>query len=192
VRCLRTRGPRHRDTKSPTQRNSEKRSRFEKFLLGSKPTRVAASLPAWGRSYLNAALGLLSQTGGLVILAFRQNEGIPVKDFDQTAVDGSSSSDVTSAAGSQSNHLRAVLSAHRQSTSLKLPSALRADCSSCAGLCCVVHPFYAVQGFAFDKAANSACRYLAFKNRCAIHNKLAPRGFPVARGVPGDVEQRLH
>jgi hypothetical protein len=98
--------------------------------------------------------GLLSQTGGLVILAFRQNEGIPVNDS------------------------RAVPSPHRQSTSLKLPSALRADCSRCAGLCCVVHAFYSVQGFAFNKPPHSACRHLTLENRCAIHTGLASRGFP--------------
>ena len=60
----------------------------------------------------------------------------------------------------------------------QLPPALRADCSRCAGLCCVVHAFYSVQGFAFDKPAHSACRYLTLDNRCAIHPKLAFRGFP--------------
>ena len=63
-------------------------------------------------------------------------------------------------------------------TSPKLPSALRADCSRCAGLCCVVHAFYSFQGFAFDKPAHSACGYLTPENRCAIHAKLASRGFP--------------
>jgi hypothetical protein len=66
----------------------------------------------------------------------------------------------------------------RPTVSPKLPSALRADCSRCAGLCCVVPAFYSVQGFAFDKPAHSACRYLTLKNRCAIHPKLAARGFP--------------
>jgi hypothetical protein len=101
-----------------------------------------------------------------------------VNDFDQKVVYGRPSSDVSLAADSQSNHPRAVPSAHRQSTSLKLPSALRADCSRCAGLCCVVHAFYSVQGFAFDKPAHSACRYLTLENRCAIHTRLASRGFP--------------
>jgi hypothetical protein len=122
--------------------------------------------------------GLLSQTGGLVILAFRQNEGIPVNDFDQKLVYSRRSSDVSSAADSQSNDPGAVPPAQRQSTSLKLPSALRTDCSRCAGLCCVVHAFYSVQGFAFDKPAHSACRYLTLEDRCAIHTRLASRGFP--------------
>jgi hypothetical protein len=61
---------------------------------------------------------------------------------------------------------------------LKLPPQLRADCSRCAGLCCVVHAFYSDQGFAFDKPAHSPCRHLTRGNQCGIHNELAPRGFP--------------
>jgi hypothetical protein len=90
--------------------------------------------------------GLLSPTGGLVILAFRQDAGISMNDF--------------------AGHYP------------KLPSALRADCSRCAGLCCVVHPFYSIQGFAFDKPAHSACRHLTPENRCAVHTGLSSRGFP--------------
>lgn len=111
-------------------------------------------------------------------MAFRQNEGISVNDFDQEAAYGQPSSDVSLAADSQSNDPRAVPSAHRQNTSPKLPSVLRADCSRCAGLCCVVHAFYSVQGFAFDKPAHSACRYLTPENRCAIHTRLVSTGFP--------------
>jgi hypothetical protein len=72
---------------------------------------------------------------------------------------------------------RAVPSAHQQDISPKLPASLRADCSRCAGLCCVVPAFYSVQGFAFDKPAYSACKYLTLENRCAIHTGLAARGF---------------
>jgi hypothetical protein len=86
-----------------------------------------------------------------------------VNDFDQKAVYGRPSPDVSLAAGSQSNDPRAVPSAHRQGASPKLPSALRADCSRCAGLCCVVPAFFSVQGFAFDKPAHSTCRYLTFR-----------------------------
>jgi hypothetical protein len=101
-----------------------------------------------------------------------------VNDFEQKVVCGRPSSDVSLASDSQSNDPRAIPSAHQQSVSPKLPSALRADCSRCAGLCCVVHAFYSVQGFAFDKPAHSACRYLTLENRCAIHTGLASRGFP--------------
>jgi hypothetical protein len=59
-----------------------------------------------------------------------------------------------------------------------LPSALRADCSRCTGLCCVAPSFYSVQGFAFDKPAHSACRHLTPENRCAIHAERPSRGFP--------------
>jgi hypothetical protein len=86
-----------------------------------------------------------------------------VNDFDQKAADARPSSNGSLGADSQSP---------------QLPSALRADCSHCAGLCCVVHAFYSVQGFAFDKPAHSACRYLTLENRCGIHNRLAARGFP--------------
>lgn len=63
-------------------------------------------------------------------------------------------------------------------TDLKLPPELRADCSRCTGLCCVVHAFYSEQGFAFDKPAHSACRHLTLGNQCGIHAGLAARGFP--------------
>ncbi len=42
----------------------------------------------------------------------------------------------------------------------------------------MVHAFYAAQGFAFNKAAHSACRYVTLENRCASHTELASRGFP--------------
>jgi hypothetical protein len=40
-----------------------------------------------------------------------------------------------------------------------------------------VPAFYSLQGFGFDKAAHSACRYLTPDNRCSIHNERAARGF---------------
>jgi hypothetical protein len=64
----------------------------------------------------------------------------------------------------------------------RLPAALRADCSRCAGLCCVADAFYAVQGFAFDKPARSACRHLTGDNRCAIHAERAALGFGACAG----------
>jgi len=59
-----------------------------------------------------------------------------------------------------------------------LPAALRADCSRCAGLCCVVPAFYAMQGFGFDKPAHTPCAHLTSADRCAIHSERAARGFP--------------
>jgi hypothetical protein len=58
-----------------------------------------------------------------------------------------------------------------------LPAALKADCSRCAGLCCVVPAFYAVQGFGFDKPAHTACSHLGRDQRCTIHAELVSRGF---------------
>jgi hypothetical protein len=65
---------------------------------------------------------------------------------------------------------------------LRLPSALRADCSRCVGLCCVVPAFRAVQGFGFDKPPHSACRHLTDDSRCAIHDERIARGFVACVG----------
>ena len=43
---------------------------------------------------------------------------------------------------------------------------LRADCSRCAGLCCVAPPFAASADFAFDKPAGQPCRHLRADFRC--------------------------
>jgi hypothetical protein len=64
------------------------------------------------------------------------------------------------------------------SENFQLPSHLKADCSRCAGLCCVAHAFYSVQGFAFDKPAHTPCRHLTLENRCDIHAQREGRGFP--------------
>src|SRR5262245_59869668 len=64
----------------------------------------------------------------------------------------------------------------------RLPATLRADCSRCVGICCVADAFYAVQGFAFDKPARSACRHLTGENRCAIHTERAALGFSACTG----------
>ncbi|MBX3622698.1 MAG: hypothetical protein KF891_22240 [Rhizobacter sp.] len=58
-----------------------------------------------------------------------------------------------------------------------LPPHLRADCAACVGLCCVVPPFDAVQGFGFDKPAHTPCPHLAADFRCSIHAELVDRGF---------------
>lgn len=59
----------------------------------------------------------------------------------------------------------------------QLPAHLRADCSACAALCCVVPPFDAVQGFGFDKPAETPCQHLCADHRCGIHADLLPQGF---------------
>ncbi len=58
-----------------------------------------------------------------------------------------------------------------------LPADLKADCSACVGLCCVIPPFDAVQGFGFDKPAETACRHLCADHRCGIHADLLGQGF---------------
>lgn len=55
---------------------------------------------------------------------------------------------------------------------------LRADCSRCAGLCCVAPVFAASADFAIDKPAGVACLDLADDFRCGIHAELRNRGFP--------------
>lgn len=61
------------------------------------------------------------------------------------------------------------------------PDRLRADCSRCAGLCCVVPPFTRSADFALDKPAGVPCPHLADDAGpfgCTIHEELRPRGFP--------------
>lgn len=60
---------------------------------------------------------------------------------------------------------------------MKLPAQLRADCSQCVGLCCLVPPFDAAQGFGFDKPAETPCQHLCADHRCGIHDDLIERGF---------------
>jgi hypothetical protein len=55
---------------------------------------------------------------------------------------------------------------------------LRADCSRCAGLCCVGPAFVASADFAIDKPAATACPNLREDFRCGIHEQLRDRGFP--------------
>ncbi|SFT52222.1 Pentapeptide repeat-containing protein [Geodermatophilus amargosae] len=55
---------------------------------------------------------------------------------------------------------------------------LAADCSSCAGLCCVLPAFSASADFAIDKPAGRACVHLTGDARCGIHADLRQRGFP--------------
>lgn len=58
-----------------------------------------------------------------------------------------------------------------------LPPELRADCAACVGLCCVIPPFDALQGFGFDKAAETPCHHLCADHRCGIHADLEAQGF---------------
>src|SRR5688500_12522626 len=55
---------------------------------------------------------------------------------------------------------------------------LRADCSRCAGLCCVAPAFAASADFAIDKPAGVACPNLQPEFRCGIHDRLRESGFP--------------
>jgi len=54
---------------------------------------------------------------------------------------------------------------------------LRADCSRCAALCCVVPAFSRSSDFAIDKPAGQPCPNLQRDFRCGIHDDLRPRGF---------------
>ncbi|MFG3492130.1 pentapeptide repeat-containing protein [Streptomyces sp. NPDC047972] len=56
-------------------------------------------------------------------------------------------------------------------------SALRGDCASCFGLCCVALPFARSADFAVDKAPGEPCRNLREDFRCGIHTVLRPSGF---------------
>ncbi len=55
---------------------------------------------------------------------------------------------------------------------------LRADCSRCAGLCCVAPAFAASADFAIDKPAGRACPNLRPDFGCSIHADLRESGFP--------------
>ena len=55
--------------------------------------------------------------------------------------------------------------------------ALQADCSQCAGLCCVALAFDKSDMFAFDKPAGRPCRNLTPACKCSIHDQLEPDGF---------------
>lgn len=59
----------------------------------------------------------------------------------------------------------------------RLPAHLKADCSACVALCCVVPPYDAAQGFGFDKPAVTPCRHLCADHRCGIHDELIERSF---------------
>jgi hypothetical protein len=54
---------------------------------------------------------------------------------------------------------------------------LRADCTQCAGLCCVTLAFDRGESFGFAKAAGRPCPHLQPSHRCAIHVQRFERGF---------------
>ena len=57
-------------------------------------------------------------------------------------------------------------------------SDLRADCASCAGLCCVVPAFTVSADFAIDKPSGVPCPNLSGTDfGCTIHDQLPERGF---------------
>ena len=51
------------------------------------------------------------------------------------------------------------------------------DCSKCAGLCCVLLPFRAEDGFGADKAGGDPCGNLDGRNLCRIHDRLSESGW---------------
>lgn len=57
------------------------------------------------------------------------------------------------------------------------PAELRADCTRCAALCCVVPAFAASADFAIDKPAGTPCPNLRPDHGCGIHATLRERGF---------------
>lgn len=54
---------------------------------------------------------------------------------------------------------------------------LRADCDSCAGLCCVAPAFARSSDFAADKPAGTPCPQLTAEFRCGIHAGLRDHGY---------------
>jgi hypothetical protein len=54
---------------------------------------------------------------------------------------------------------------------------LRADCSRCAALCCVVPAFAVSADFAINKPARQPCPNLTASFQCSIHDRLRPAGF---------------
>ncbi len=55
--------------------------------------------------------------------------------------------------------------------------SVRADCASCAGLCCVSLAFGTESGFGYDKEAGDPCVNLQPDHRCGIHAELRTLGF---------------
>ena len=55
---------------------------------------------------------------------------------------------------------------------------LRADCSRCVGLCCVVPAFARSSDFAFAKPGRTPCRHLREDTGCGVHAELREIGMP--------------
>jgi len=55
---------------------------------------------------------------------------------------------------------------------------LKADCTRCAALCCVVFAFDKSESFAIDKAAGEICPHLGAAGRCAVFQNRERLGFP--------------
>lgn len=70
--------------------------------------------------------------------------------------------------------------AHERTGGAALPElpVLQADCSRCFGLCCVLAPFSADQGFAISKPSGVPCHHLQLDDRCGIHDRLRESGWP--------------
>ena len=62
-------------------------------------------------------------------------------------------------------------------TGYDLDTRLRADCTRCAGLCCVAPAFIASTDFAINKPAGTPCPNLRPDFHCTIHEHLRTRGF---------------
>lgn len=62
-------------------------------------------------------------------------------------------------------------------STLEAAAELRADCSRCAGLCCVALAFARSADFAISKDAGDPCPNLSGDFRCTIHPVLPQRGF---------------
>lgn len=62
-----------------------------------------------------------------------------------------------------------------------MPS-LRADCSRCCGLCCVVPDMLIAQGFPADKPAETPCVHLDRLHRCSIHWMRSVHGYRACEG----------
>ena len=65
-----------------------------------------------------------------------------------------------------------------QADHLPVLPVLRADCSRCFGLCCVLAPFSADQGFAISKPSGVPCHHLQRDDLCGIHDRLRESGWP--------------